>query len=514
MKTDILILGGGLAALAAADEAVKNSDCHVTLLQCGRGASPFIHGFCLPIGEGDSEALLLKDTIASGCGYTDDSLARALCVGSLELMDYFRGLGVDIDRKEGTPRLLQALGSSVPRIACLDNATGPAVMGKLRKRLGENSRFTEVSQGRALRLLTQDGAVMGARCFDLEKQEFYNIYAGCVVLATGGFCRIFPENTNASEMGGDGVAMAYHAGAKLTDMEFIQFEPCVAVWPPQVAGKGMITTMFYDGAVLRGSDGQRFMLHHGETAERVPKDVLARQIAREMADNGASPHGGVYFDATGVPRALLEGVYAPYLQRYLNCGIDLRTTPVEIAPAAHTSCGGVMIDDHCRTGIAGLIACGEVTGGLHGANRLGGNAGLETMMFGRIAGKTAAAEKRRPIDGPEERQKNAFADTAALRQALQEILRGCLQVIREEKAMTGGLDRLCHIKQALGDPEGSYEKLRLSNDLLAAEASLRSALARKMSVGCHFRADAREEAPSRVVIENNAQQMTLLRREL
>lgn len=514
MKTDILILGGGLAALAAADEAVRNSDRHVTLLQCGRGASPFIHGFCLSIGKGDSEQMLLADTIASGCGYTDVSLARALCVGSLGLMEYFRALGLEIDREKGAPRLLKALGSSVPRIAGIHNATGPAVMDKLRKRLGENPRFTEISQGRALRLLTKDGAVVGARCFDLEKQEFYNIYAGCVVLATGGFCRIFPENTNASEMGGDGIAMAYHAGAKLTDMEFIQFEPCVAVWPPQVAGKGMITTMFYDGAVLRANDGQRFMLRHGENAERVPKDVLARQIAQEMAAHGTSPHGGVYFDATAVPTLLLEGVYAPYLQRYLNCGIDLRTTPVEVAPAAHTSCGGVMIDDHCRTGIDGLLACGEVTGGLHGANRLGGNAGLETMMFGRIAGKTAAAEKKQPIDGPEDRQKNNFADTDPLREELQKLLRDCLQAVREESAMTDGLARLLHIKQALGDPDGSYEKLRLANDLVAAEAALRSALARKMSVGCHFRADACQEAASRVVIENKAGQMTLLRREL
>ena len=114
MKTDILILGGGLAALAAADEAVRNSGYKVTLLQCGGGASPHIHGFCLPIGEDDSEELLLQDTLASGCGYTDPKLARALCMGSLELMEYFRQLELDIDREGDHPRLLKALGSSVP----------------------------------------------------------------------------------------------------------------------------------------------------------------------------------------------------------------------------------------------------------------------------------------------------------------------------------------------------------------------------------------------------------------
>lgn len=515
MKTDILILGGGLAALAAADEAVKNSGSRVTLLQCGGGASPHIHGFCLPVGSGDSEALLLEDTLVSGCGYTDPKLARALCMGSLELMEYFRQLGLDIDREEGQPRLLKALGSSVPRIAGIENATGPAVMRKLRARLKTSGQYTELTHQRAIRLLTKDGRVIGARCFDLQTREFYNFYAGCVILATGGFCRIFPENTNAAEMGGDGIAMAYYAGAQLTDMEFIQFEPCAAVWPPQVAGKSIITTMFYNGAVLRNPAGERFMLRYGKDAECVPKDVLSRCIAHELLKNGATEHGGVYFDATGVPGALMEGVYLPYLQRYLNCGIDLRTTPVEIAPAAHTSCGGVVIDESCRTGIPGLIACGEVTGGLHGANRLGGNAGLETMMFGRIAGKTAAADVTVCTEGEEDRKQDIPADVSAMRGQLQQILRTSLNVVRTEKTMAAGLQQLKELESMLGEADNCYEKLRLQNDLLAATAALDGALERKTSVGCHFRADtAKEEHAYRVVIKNSGTSLALSRKSV
>lgn len=516
MKTDILILGGGLAALAAADEAVRNSQCRVTLVQCGGGASPFIHGFCLPVGDGDSEQLLLDDTLASGCGYTDPGLARALCLGSLGLMDYFRQLGLDIDREGDSPRLLKALGSSMPRIAGIENAAGPALMRKLRARLAASGRYTELGHHRGMHLLTQDGAVIGARCYDLDKQEFYNIHAGCVILATGGFCRIFPDNTNAREMGGDGIAMAYYAGARLTDMEFIQFEPCGALWPPQVAGKGIITTMFYNGAVLRNKNGERFMLRYDENGECVPKDKLSRCIADEILKNGATEHGGVYFDATGVPGEMLEGVYLPYLQRYLNCGIDLRTTPVEIAPAAHTSCGGVVIDENCRTGVSGLIACGEVAGGLHGANRLGGNAGLETMMFGRIAGKTAAQDVKKCPDGAEERSKDipADADVSAMRMKLQQILRSSLNVIRAEGTMRAGLAQLKDLEKELGASDGCYEKLRLHNDLLAAEAALHSALERKMSVGCHFREDSVRENASRIMIEKKAQQMCVLREEV
>ena len=517
MKTDILILGGGLAALAAAYEAVQNSEYQVTLLQCGGGASPFIHGFCLPIGENDSEELLLEDTLTSGCGHTDPTLARALCLGSLNLMDYFRHLDLDIDREGKSPRLIKSLGSSVPRIAGIENATGPAVMRRLRARLASSDRYTERNHQRAMSLLTQNGAVIGARCFDLQTRQFYNHYAGCVILATGGFCRIFPENTNAVEMGGDGIAMAYHAGAKLTDMEFIQFEPCAAVWPPQVAGKGIITTMFYNGAVLRNRNGERFMLRYGKDAECVPKDVLSRCIADEILKNGATEHGGVYFDATGVPAELMDGVYHPYLQRYLHCGIDLRTTAVEIAPAAHTSCGGVVIDENCRTGIPGLLACGEVTGGLHGANRLGGNAGLETMMFGRLAGKTATQDIKQCPDRAEDRREDipADVDVPAMRLKLQQVLRNSLNVVRSEETMSAGLDALKALEKALRSVDGCYEKLRLRNDLLAAKAALSSALERKTSVGCHFRSDtAEEEPPYRIVIKNNGKGFSLSRESI
>ena len=432
-------------------------------------------------------------------------------------MDYFRHLDLDIDREGTSPRLLKSLGSSVPRIAGIENATGPAVMRKLRTRLANSGRYTEKSHQRAMSLLTQNGSVVGARCFDLKTQQFYNYYAGCVILATGGFCRIFPENTNAAEMGGDGIAMAYHAGAKLTDMEFIQFEPCAAVWPPQVAGKGIITTMFYNGAVLRNRNGERFMLRYGKDAECVPKDVLSLRIADEILKHGAAEHGGVYFDATGVPAELMDGVYHPYLLRYLHCGIDLRTTPVEIAPAAHTSCGGVVIDENCRTGIPGLIACGEVTGGLHGANRLGGNAGLETMMFGRLAGKTATQDLKQCPEGAEDRRNDipADVDVPAMRLKLQQALRNGLNVIRSEETMSAALDELNALEQALGSVDGCYKKLRLHNDLTAAKAALYSALERKSSVGCHFRNDATgAETPYRIIMKNTGMGFSLSRESI
>lgn len=513
MKTDVLIIGGGLTGIMAADTIIQNSDLSVLLLQTGSGASPYIHAFCMPVGPGDSEELFLEDTLRSGYGQSDPTLANKLCGGSLKLLEDLQAMGCDLDRQGENYRLLQALGSSVPRIASIRNSTGPSMLSRLRKRLKESERYRELSGYRAVSLLTQQGAVAGCRCYCREEDCFVNISAGVTVLASGGFGRLFPESTNSADIGGDGIAMAYLAGAGLTDMEFIQFEPSAAVWPEQVAGKGIVTTMFYDGAVLRGADGRRFMLENSEKGECVPKDVQSKCIYREIQEHGATPHGGVWFDATGVPEEKWQGSYKPYLERYLACGIDLRKEPVEIAPAAHTTCGGVRIDENCRTGIPGLIACGEVAGGLHGANRLGGNAGLETMVFGRIAGETAIADACCRAEIPDERTENRQPDVdiAAMRQQLQQVLRSCMNVIRDKDGLAQGLETLSSLLNRLGDYRDCYEKQRLYNDLLTAKIAMLSAAQRRGSVGCHCRADEVEETPYRVIIKQQAGEMTALR---
>jgi aspartate oxidase len=307
--------------------------------------------------------------------------------------------------------------------------------------------------------------------------------------------------------------MAYLAGAKMTDMEFIQFEPSAAVWPPELVGKSIITTMFYEGAVLRGKDGERFMLRYSPEGERVSKDMQSKCICDEIRRNGATEHGGVWFDATAVPQELWEGVYKPYRNRYLPYGIDMCKQPVEIAPAAHTTCGGALIDENCRTGIPGLLACGEVTGGLHGANRLGGNAGLETMVFGRIAGQTALKDfdpSAQPAVVAECPNRESDVDISAIRTQLQNLLRAHLGVVRNEQELQEGIAKADTLLASLGEHKGSFEKHRLYNDLLTARIALLSALERKQSVGCHVREDSVEEAiPYRIIIQNKDSQCAL-----
>lgn len=512
MKTDVLIIGGGLTGLCAAYEITRNSDLRVDLLQWGAGASAYIHGFCLPLLEQDSEALFFEDSMVSGYRQSRESLVRALCRGSMELPAWFAALGVTVDADENGPRLIKSLGSSVPRIAGIGNNTGPVMCSTLRKKLAATGRYAEHRNLRALELVKKEGAVVGARCYDKDTDTFRTVCAGLVILATGGFGKLFPESTNSPDIGGDGCAMAYLAGCKLTDMEFVQFEPSAAVWPEALVGKSIITTMFYEGAVLRGGDGERFMHRYYPEAERVSKDLQARAIAAEIRRGNATAHGGVWFDATAVPEAMWEGIYKPYRNRYLAHGIDMRTEPVEIAPAAHTTCGGVLIDENCHTGIAGLIACGEVTGGLHGANRLGGNAGLETMVFGRIAGKAALQAYAPCAEMGEDVAQNRMpsVEVAPIRQQLQSVLRTKLGVIRTEAELEDGLRQIDSMLAALPDHENCYELHRLYNDLLTAKMAMASALYRKGSVGCHYRSDAKpEDRTYRIVIKNTADGFTL-----
>ena len=516
MTTDVLIIGAGLTGTVAADEIIRGSDLQVLQLGSGSGASPYIHGFCMPVGAGDSEELLYEDTMASGYGQCDPKLVRSLCAGTATLEEYFTGLDLELDKNEDGYRLLHALGSSVPRIACIHNDTGAVMLRRVRDRLRQSSRYTQRTNQRALELICDNGRVIGAKCYDQEKDCFYSIYARTVILATGGFGRMFPESTNSRDIGGDGAAMAYLAGAALTDMEFVQFEPSAAVWPPEVAGKGIVTTMFYDGAVLRGKDGNRFMLDYSENGERVPKDVQSKCICDEIRRCGSTPHGGVWFDATKVPEEKWQGAYKPYLKRYLACGIDLRQEPVEIAPAAHTTCGGVRIDENCLSGVPGLIVCGEAAGGLHGANRLGGNAGLETMVFGRIAGKTAIASTDRELFALSESEtvgnKMPDVDVEAIRARFRQIMRRSLNVIRCEEDLKQGIAEVTGLLAHLGDHQGCYEKHRLYNDLLTAQITMVSALERKGSTGCHCRADAVEEKTAyRVLIKKDGETMRVSR---
>ncbi len=388
---DVLVIGGGLAGWRAAEAAVK-AGASVTLVANGAGNSPDIHAVNVPVRADDSVERFIADTLASGGGACDPALVETLCRESVKLLDEF-----PFDRNpDGSYLLLQPLGCSVPRCVSIDHKIGAWALAKIKRELSGKvsviqARVTKIIQNRSLFTihysLGEDDASASARS---------------VVIATGGWCGKYDFSDNPPELRGDGIALAQSLGAAVRNMDDVQYEPTVALAPSRLRGIPVITTMLHEGATFRNRLGEAFL-----PDKHANKDAISRAIFAEI-EAGRGVDGGVWFDATGVPREILETRYVDTVRRYAACGIDITREPMLVAPAPHTSLGGVVIDARCRvlrpdgTPIPGLFAAGEVTGGVHGRNRLGGNAGTEVLVFGRIAGMEAVAWKETvPSEGNE-----------------------------------------------------------------------------------------------------------------
>lgn len=513
-QADCLIIGGGLAGWTAAWECV-NVGLRVCLVHDGMGASPWVHGFSAPVHPEDSPEAFLQDTLRSGQGLSNPKLAAALCNDAGLILEWIHSMGLSFNREGESFQLLRPLGASYPRVVSIGNETGATVLKYLRKGLA--GKLLEFRGSRAIRLLKDRGRVCGALVFNQKDGQWFQVQSRATVLAAGGYCGIYPVSTNKRDSGGDGIALAFEAGAELCDMEFVQFEPSAAVWPEELIGTSVITTLLFEGAVLRNKDGERFMLRYGAEGERVGKDVMTRCIASEIASGLGTEHHGIFFDATGVNHGRLVNDYAMYVKRYEKVGIDLRSEWIEIAPAPHTSLGGIVVDEEGSASLEGLYACGEAIGGLHGANRIGGNAGLETMVFGRRAGRSAAAYAL--AAGMETKSCNddvSLSDTSCadrlnqLKREMQDALWQGVNVLREEvslknssRLLEAGLEELRGIHGQNSQEE--FMCRRLQNDMTAALLTTIAALERRDSLGCHARSDYPEQSGQiyRIVLKND-----------
>ena len=426
---DILVIGGGLAGWRAAEAAVK-AGASVALVANGAGNSPDIHALNVPVGPGDSVERFIDDTLRSGRGACDKALVETLCRESVALADEFPW-----DRKpDGSFDMLQPVGCSVPRCVSIGHHIGAWALAKIKRDLADK---VEVIHGRVTAIRRHpDGSfevsIDFTRHSSLVTRHLPPV-AKTMVLATGGWCGKYAFSDNPPELQGDGIELAQSLGAAVRDMEAVQYEPTVALAPDKVRGIPVITTMLHEGATFRNALGQEFQPDKHANKDELSRAIFAeikagRGVAADAAmqnaecriqndvaagamqnaectmqnvgggGSGAEPPSlwGVWFDATGVEPNTLRARYADTVRRYEAAGVDITREPMLVAPAPHTSLGGVVIDARCRvlspdgTPIPGLYAAGEVTGGVHGLNRIGGNAGTEVLVFGRIAGLEAA----------------------------------------------------------------------------------------------------------------------------
>ena len=389
---DVLVIGGGLAGWRAA-EAVVAAGCSVALVANGSGNSPDIHALNVPVGPGDSVELFIEDTLKSG-GACDPALVEVLCRESVKLADEFP---FDCNA-DGSYKMIQPLGCSVPRCVSIDHKIGAWALARIKRALAGK---VSVIQARVTKIV-QNSSLFTIH-YSLGDDDA-SASAKSVVIATGGWCGKYDFSDNPPELRGDGIALAQSLGAAVRDLDAVQYEPTVALAPARLRGIPVITTMLHEGATFRNRLGDEFL-----PDKHANKDAISCAIRTEIeAGRGVPARGapetcGVWYDATGVPREILETRYVDTVRRYAACGIDITREPMLVAPAPHTSLGGVVIDARCRvlradgTPIPGLFAAGEVTGGVHGRNRLGGNAGTEVLVFGRIAGKSAAQYGNLPV---------------------------------------------------------------------------------------------------------------------
>lgn len=402
MNFDVAIVGSGLAGLTV---ALQLADTHRVVIICKRamtqGASDWAQGgIAAVLDSGDSHDEHTQDTLVAGAGLCDDSATRYIVEQGREAIQWLIDRGVPFTRDDQAElgfHLTREGGHSRRRIIHAADATGHAVVSTLSEQARQHPNITIIEDHFAVDLITSRKlGLPGNRCYGLyvledASGEVQTITATHTVLATGGAGKVYLYTTNPDTATGDGIAMAWRAGCRVSNMEFIQFHP-TCLYHPYAKSFLISEAVRGEGGLLKLPDGTLFMPEHDERAELAPRDVVARAIDFEMKKRGLDC---VHLDISHQPESFLREHFPTIHARCLELGIDIAREPIPVVPAAHYTCGGVVTDTAGRTDLANLYAVGE-TGctGLHGANRLASNSLLECMVIGRAAALDIAGQDK------------------------------------------------------------------------------------------------------------------------
>ena len=390
----VLVIGSGGAGIRAAVEAAASGETIiVSKTITGKGGCTVMAegGYNAVLRSADSVSTHYEDTMKGGAFLNDPALVEVL---AREAPDRIRDLfawGAVFDLTcENEIAQRPFGGQRFPRTCYAGDHTGhEMVMTLLEKRRGSPVEIRD--ELTVIDLLKDGNTVSGAITCDRDG-ELGVITADAVVLATGGAGQVYDTTTNSTAGPGDGYALGYRAGAELIDMEQVQFHPTGAVYPYDTRGRLITEAVRGEGGILLNTKGERFMEKYDPARmELSTRDVVARSIATEVLEGRGTEHGGVWLDVTHLPREQIETRLPLMLVQFLQFGVDIRTQPMEVAPTAHHFMGGLRITPEAHTTLPHLFAAGEVTGGVHGGNRLGGNALADTQVFGRRAGLAAAS---------------------------------------------------------------------------------------------------------------------------
>lgn len=537
-ECDVLIIGSGGAGCRAAIEASKY-DLDVIIVSKGLS---FKSG-CTTLAEGGYNAAFaavdcadttedhFEDTLKGGGYLNDPQLTRVLVDEAPERLIELESFGALFDRQESGQINQRPFGGQKYRRTCYQgDRTGHEMMVALKEEvIKRDVKTMDEIMITALIMDESNQNVLGACGLSLKDSSFLIFKAKSVILGSGGAGWIYPVTSNTLQKTGDGFAAAYDAGADLLDMEQVQFHPTGMVHPESRKGVLVTEAVRGEGGILLNSEGERFMEKYDPRKELATRDVVARAIYNEIREGRGTEKGGVYLDVTHLPAEVIEEKLETMLAQFLDVGVDIRKEPMEVAPTAHHFMGGVRINENGETTVGNLFAAGEVTGGVHGANRLGGNALADTQVFGKRAGESAA---KNALEG-ELLSNDAFVDAEEARisglikigdvypfeikKELQEVMWKDVAIIRNEEDLETALKRIDELKVmakdmrvpgGLGFNKDLQDALEVTIMLEVAELVAKSALLRQESRGSHYREDypeTRDEWKKSIVFNKRGQ---------
>ena len=508
---DVLIIGSGGAGLSLALKLAKSARVAVLSKQSLHEGSTFYAqgGISAVVDAQDSIASHIADTLDAGAGLCDPEIVRLTASYGKQCIDWLRSQGViftEEQNEEGQTQLhlTREGGHSHRRVVHNADATGKAISEALVARAREHSNIALFEHHNVIDLIVSDKKnpqqkkIQGVYVLNTQRQAVESIAARIVVLATGGANKVYLYSTNPHTSSGDGIALAWRAGCRVSNMEFMQFHP-TCLYHAGVPSFLISEAVRGEGGYLTLPDGTRFMDQYDVRSELAPRDIVARAIDSEMKKRGIDC---VYLDISHKPAAFIREHFPSIHEQCLKLGLDITRQPIPVVPAAHYTCGGVLTDSYARTDIGNLYAIGEVARtGLHGANRMASNSLLECFVFAERASE-AILQQLPNIPTPpaipawDESKVSDSDEEVVISHNWDELRRSMwdyVGIVRTDKRLCRAMHRIEMLKEEISEYYGNFrvtsDLLELRNLVIVAELIIRCAQLRKESRGLHFTAD-------------------------
>lgn len=518
ISTDVLIIGSGGAGSRAAIE-VDDAGLKATIVSKGLS---FRSG-CTGMAEGGYNAVFktvdkddsidahIHDTLKGGSYLNDKKLVEILVNESPKRLIDLENYGALFDRQESGQIDQRPFGGQSYRRTCYQgDRTGAELLNALKEEIIKRD-IECIEEVMITSLVTDGNQVIGATGLNLKDSSLIYFKAKSVILASGGAGQLYPVTSNTFQKNGDGYAISYRAGADLVDMEQVQFHPTGMVAPESKKGVLVTEAVRAEGGKLINSEGERFMSRYApEKMELATRDVVARSIYQEIIEGRGTENGGVYLDISHLDDDYIDEKLETMVLQFENVGVDIKHGPIEVAPTAHHFMGGLKINTDASTSLDNLFGAGEVCGGVHGANRLGGNALADTQVFGKIAGVSASKAAKSTEIKTNDDMVNAEASRIEglikkgsikpqeFKNNIKKLMWEKVAIVREEKTLNEALKELQEMQKDLVNLDVKDTKqyntelvtaLEVINMVEICILTVKSAILRRESRGAHFRSD-------------------------